>query len=101
MNNLLKFITAVSLCLIASAGCKSQLLRSRSETKQQHTADVAASKSEPTEEMSLGQASYEQFAANPNASPWGRAPYHFGSAGSTSSSSSFSGSASPASSKRC
>jgi hypothetical protein len=101
MNNLLKSLGTVGLCVIASAGCKSQLLRSRAETMQRPAADVAELETEPSEDMSLGQASYEQFAANPNASPWGRSPYHFGGAGSTSTSNSFGSSASSAGAKRC
>lgn len=101
MNNLLKSVSTIGLCLMISAGCKSKLLGSRSESGQRPTAEVAESKTEPTEDMSLGQASYEQFAANPNASPYGRSPYHFGGSGGTSTSSSFGGSASSAGAKRC
>ena len=101
MNGLLKSVSTIGLCLVASAGCKSKLLHTRSASGKRPTADVAESKTEPTEDMSLGQTSYEQFAANPDASPYGRSPYHFGGSGSTSNSTSLGGSASPASSKRC
>ena len=96
MNKLVKSVAAAGLCLVTSAGCKSRLLHSRSEANRKPASAVAESKSEPTEERSLGQASYEQFAADPNASPWGRSPYHFGGSGSTST-----GSATTPGAKRC
>jgi len=101
MNHLLKSAAKIGLCLMISAGCKSKLFGSRSATSHRPVADVAESKTESTEDMSIGQASYEQFAANPNASPYGRSPYHFGGAASTGASSGFGASASTASSKRC
>jgi hypothetical protein len=101
MNHFLKSLAAIGVCLVASAGCKSKLLSSRSAKANKRPAtDVAESKAETAEEMSLGQASYEQFAANPTASPWGESPYHFGGAANTGGSSAFGG-ATTASSKRC
>ena len=101
MNQLLKSAGTIGLCIMISAGCKSKLLGSKNSGTQRPIAEVAESKTESTEDVSMGQASYEQFAANPNASPYGRSPYHFGGAAGTGASSSFGGSASSANSKRC
>lgn len=101
MNHLLKSVATIGLCVMISAGCKSKLLASRNASTQRPVTEVAESKTESTEDMSIGQASYEQFATNPNASPYGRSPYHFGGAAGTGASSSLGGSASTANSKRC
>lgn len=101
MSKFLKSMSTVGLCVIASAGCKSQILRSRTASAQRSAPAVAEANSEPVDEVSLGQASYEQFAANPNGSPVGRTPYYFGGSASASSSNSLNGSATSAAAKRC
>jgi hypothetical protein len=90
---------ALALCIVSGIGCRS--IRARHASTETRGASAAATTGRSSHEREIGQASYEQVAADPPAPSWGQSTYYSGGSNSSGGSFSQGRSGGPVTLKRC